>query len=109
MMLHAYTYPYPNFHSSRIKDTNLAIFHPSLVNCHLVDDALLHLTDARVVADVHIIYAQINKKQNIKHQRLELDGELGSGNCKGITVLVFVCCLGELLVGHADKELPLYQ
>jgi hypothetical protein len=31
-----------------------------------VDDALIHLVDAEVVADVHTLHAQINKKQNIK-------------------------------------------
>jgi hypothetical protein len=40
-----------------------------------VDDALIHLVNAGVIADVHILHAQINKKQNIKRQRLELDGQ----------------------------------
>jgi hypothetical protein len=75
MALHARAYPHPNFHSPSVKDTNLTIFHPSSVNCRLVDDALIHLTDAGVVADVHMLCAQINKKQNIKRQQLELDGQ----------------------------------
>jgi hypothetical protein len=36
---------------------------------------LIHLTDAGVVANVHTLRAQINKKQNIKRQHLELDGQ----------------------------------
>jgi hypothetical protein len=40
-----------------------------------VDDALIYLIDAVVVADVYILCTQINKKQNIKQQRLELDGQ----------------------------------
>jgi hypothetical protein len=66
MALHARAFPHPNFHSPGIKDTDLTIFHPSSVNRQLVDDALIHLTDAGVVADVHMLCAQINKKQNIK-------------------------------------------
>jgi hypothetical protein len=68
MALHACTYPNPNFHSPGIKDTDLTIFHPSSVNCQLVDDALIHLVDAGVIANVHTLRAQINKKQNIKRQ-----------------------------------------
>jgi hypothetical protein len=33
-----------------------------------VDDALIHLVDTGVVADIHMLCAQINKKQNIKRQ-----------------------------------------
>jgi hypothetical protein len=66
MALHARAFPHPNFHSPGIKDTDLTIFHPSSVNRRLVDDALIHLTDAGVVADVHTLCTQINKKQNIK-------------------------------------------
>jgi hypothetical protein len=68
MALHTCTFPYPNFHSPGIKDTDLTIFHPSSVNQQLVDDALVHLIDTGVVADVHMLHAQINKKQNIKRQ-----------------------------------------
>src|SRR5437588_12939854 len=68
MALHAHAYPHPNFHSPSIKDTDLTIFHPSSVNRQLVDDALIHLVDAGVIADVHTLHAQINKKQNIKWQ-----------------------------------------
>jgi hypothetical protein len=75
MALHTRAFPHPNFHSPGIKDTDLTIFHPSSINRRLVDDALIHLTDAGVVADVHTLRAQINKKQNIKRQRLELDGQ----------------------------------
>jgi hypothetical protein len=66
--LHACTFPNPNFHSLGIKDTDLTIFHPSSVNHRLVDDALIHLVNAGVIADVHTLQAQINKKQNIKQQ-----------------------------------------
>jgi hypothetical protein len=66
MALHAHAYPHPNFHSPGIKDTDLTIFHPSSVNRQLVDDTLIHLIDAGVVTDVHMLCAQINKKQNIK-------------------------------------------
>jgi hypothetical protein len=66
MALHARAFPHPNFHSPGIKDTDLTIFHPSSVNRRLVDNTLIHLTDAGVVADVHMLRAQINKKQNIK-------------------------------------------
>jgi hypothetical protein len=75
MDLHARAYPHPNFHSPSIKDTDLTIFHPSSINRRLMDDALIHLIDAGVVADVHTLRAQINEKQNIKQQRLELDGQ----------------------------------
>src|SRR5947209_9955195 len=75
MALHARAFPHPNFHSPGIKDTDLTIFHPSSVNHRLVDDALIHLVDAGVVADIHMLRAQINKKQNIKQQCLELDGQ----------------------------------
>jgi hypothetical protein len=68
MALHARAYPYPNFHSPGIKDTDLTIFHPSSVNHQLIDDALIHLIDAGVVADIHTLCTQINKKQNIKQQ-----------------------------------------
>jgi hypothetical protein len=75
MALHAHTYPHPNFHSPSIKDTDLTIFHPSSINQQLVNNTLIHLVDAGVVADIHTLCAQINKKQNIKRQRLELDGQ----------------------------------
>jgi hypothetical protein len=68
MALHTCTFPHPNFHSLGIKDTDLTIFHPSSVNCRLVDNTLIHLVDTGVVADVHTLRAQINKKQNIKRQ-----------------------------------------
>jgi hypothetical protein len=68
MALHAHAYPHPNFHSSGIKDTDLTIFHPSSVNRRLVDDALIYLVNTGVIADVHTLRAQINKKQNIKQQ-----------------------------------------
>jgi hypothetical protein len=68
MALHARAFPHPNFHSPGIKDTNLTIFHPSSINHRLVDNALIHLTNAGVVVDIHTLRAQINKKQNIKWQ-----------------------------------------
>ena len=75
MALHARAYPNPNFHGPGIKDTDLTAFHPSSVNRHLIDDTLLHMIDAGVVADVHTSRAQIIKKQNIKRQRLDLDAQ----------------------------------
>jgi hypothetical protein len=66
MTLHTHAYPHPNFHALGIKDTDLTIFYPSSVNHRLVDDALIHLVNARVITDVHTLCAQINKKQNIK-------------------------------------------
>jgi hypothetical protein len=66
MALHTHAYPHPNFHSLGIKDTDLTIFHPSSVNHRLVDDALIYLINAGVIANVHTLCAQINKKQNIK-------------------------------------------
>jgi hypothetical protein len=57
MALHAHTYPNPNFHSPGIKDTDLTIFHPSSINCQLVDDALIHLVDTGVITDVYTLYA----------------------------------------------------
>ena len=75
MALHARAYPHPNLTGPGIKDNDLQIFHPSSVNRHLVDDALIRLTDAGVVADVHTYRAQLTTKQNIKRQRLELDAK----------------------------------
>jgi hypothetical protein len=55
MALHACTFSNPNFYSPGIKDTDLTIFHPSSVNHQLIDDALIHLVDTGVVADVHML------------------------------------------------------
>ena len=75
MALHACAYPHPNLTRPGIKDSDLQIFYPSSVNRHLVDNALIQLTDAGVVADVHTYHAQLTAKQNIKWQRLELDAK----------------------------------
>ena len=75
MALHAHAHPSPNFTGPGIKDTDLAIFHPSSVNCHLVDNTLIRLTDTGVVADVHTYRMQLTTKQNIKRQMLELDAK----------------------------------
>ena len=75
MSLHARAYPHPNLTGPGIKDSDLTIFHPSSVNRHLVDDALIRLTDTGVVADVHTYRAQLTTKQNIKRQRLKLDAK----------------------------------
>jgi hypothetical protein len=53
MSLHARAFPHPNLYGPGTKDSDLTIFHPSSVNRHLVDDALIHLLDAGVVADIH--------------------------------------------------------
>ena len=53
--LHAHSYPTPNFHRPGVKDTNHTIFHPSSTSCLVIDDALYHLGDPRIIADVHML------------------------------------------------------
>ena len=73
--LHAHSYPTPNFHRPGAKDTDHTIFDPSSTSRLVVDDALYHLGDPGVIADVHMLRAQCNKLENIKRQRLELDSQ----------------------------------
>ena len=64
--LHAHSYPTPNFHRPGAKDTDHTIFDPSSTSRLVVDDALYHLGDPGVIADVHMLRAQYNKLENIK-------------------------------------------
>ena len=50
----------------------LAIFHPSALNCTIVDDALLHLGDAGVIADIHTLREQHLHLATIRQQQVEL-------------------------------------
>ena len=71
--LHAQSYPTPNFYCPGVKDTDHTIFHPSSMTRPVVDDALYHLGDPGVIADVHMLHTQHNKLENIKQQHLDLD------------------------------------
>ena len=51
----------------------LAIFHPSATSCLVIDDALFHLGDPGIIADIHTLRAQHLHLMQIKRQRLELD------------------------------------
>ena len=73
--LHAHSYPTPNFHRPGAKDTDHTIFDPSSTSHLVVDNALYHLGDPGVIADVHMLCAQHNKLENIKRQRLDLDNQ----------------------------------
>ena len=64
--LHARSYPTPNFYCLGVKDTDHTIFHPSSTTCLVVDNALYHLGDPGVIADVHMLCAQHNKLESIK-------------------------------------------
>ena len=50
----------------------LALFHPSAINCTTVDDTLLHLGDAGVIAEVHTLRQQHLRLATIWQQRIEL-------------------------------------
>jgi hypothetical protein len=56
--LHARTFSIANFFRSGIRDTDLTIFHPSAVGHLIVDNALFHLRDPSIIADVHMLHAQ---------------------------------------------------
>ena len=78
--LHTRPFPHPNFNANTPCDTELAIFHPFTLNCAVVDDALLHLGDAGVIADVHTLREQhlclaTIRQQQIKLGRQELKAE----------------------------------
>ena len=51
----------------------LAIFHPSATSCLVIDDALFHLGDPGIIADIHTLRAQHLCLMQIKRQQLELD------------------------------------
>ena len=70
--LHARPFPHPNFNGNTPHDTELALFHPSAINCTTVDDALLHLGDAGVIADVHTLRQQHLCLATIQQQRIKL-------------------------------------
>ena len=70
--LHARPFPHPNFNGNTPRDTELAIFHPSALNRTIVDDALLNLGDAGVIADVHTLREQHLRLATIRQQRIEL-------------------------------------
>jgi len=80
--LHARSYPTPNFHHPGVKDTDHTIFHPSSTSQLVVDNALYHLGDPGVIADIHMLHAQYNKLENIKCQCLDLDNQEHSTNKK---------------------------
>jgi len=73
--LHAHAFPTPNYCHPGIKDTNLYIFHPSSTSQTIVDDALYHLDDLGIIADVHTLCVQYDKVMRIKRQHLELDNK----------------------------------
>ena len=73
--LHARAFPTPNFSRPGIKDTDLYIFHPSSSSQIIVDDALYHLGDPGIIADVHTLRAQHDELMRIKQQCLELDNK----------------------------------
>ena len=64
--LHARSYPTPNFHRPGVKDTDHTIFHPSSTTHLVIDDALYHLGDPGVIADIHMLCTQHNKLESIK-------------------------------------------
>jgi len=80
--LHARAFPTPNYHRPGIKDTDLYIFHPSSASRTIVDDALYHLGDPGVIADVHTLRIQYDEVMRIKRQRLELDNKEREANKK---------------------------
>jgi len=80
--LHVQAFPTPNFNHPSVKDTDHTIFDPSSTSRLIVDDALYHLGDPGVVADVHTLRAQYNKLEGIKHQRIDLDNQEHSANKK---------------------------
>jgi hypothetical protein len=71
--LHARAFSNANFWHSGLRDTDLAIFDPSSDDRLVVDNALFHLGDAGVIADVHTLRAQYTRLANVKRQRVELD------------------------------------
>jgi len=80
--LHAQAFPTPNFNRPSVKNTDHTIFNPSSTSCLIVDNTLYHLGDPGVVADIHILRAQINKLEGIKRQRIDLDNQERSANKK---------------------------
>jgi hypothetical protein len=71
--LHARAFSIANFWRSGLRDTDLAIFDPSSDDHLIIDNALFHLSDAGVIADVHTLRAQYTHLANVKRQRVELN------------------------------------
>jgi len=80
--LHARAFPTPNFNRPGAKDTDHSIFDPSSTSRLIVDDAIYHLGDPGVVADIHTLHAQINKLKGIKRQCIDLDNQERSASKK---------------------------
>ena len=78
--LHAQAFPTPNFHHPGVKDTNHTIFDPSSTSRLVVDDALCHLGDPGIVANVHTLCVQYNKLKEIKWQCIDLDNQKHNAN-----------------------------
>ena len=56
--LYARAYSIANFFRAGVKDIELAIFHPSATSCLTINNALFHLGDPGVIADIHTLRAQ---------------------------------------------------
>ena len=70
--LHARAFPHANFNGCVPRDTDLAPFHPSALNRLIIDNALFHLGDPGVIADIHTLRAQYLCIAEIKRQQTEL-------------------------------------
>ena len=66
--LHARAFPHANFNGNVPRDTDLAPFHPSAPNRLIIDDALAHLGDPGVIADMHSLRTQYLRIAEIKRQ-----------------------------------------
>jgi hypothetical protein len=71
--LHMRPFSITNFWQSGLRDTDLAIFDPMSDNRLIINNALFHLSNAGVIADVHTLQAQYTRLSNIKKQRVELN------------------------------------
>ena len=66
--LHARAYSIANFFRAGVKDTELAIFHPSATSRLVINDALFHLGDPGIITDIHTLRAQHLRLMQIKRQ-----------------------------------------
>jgi len=109
--LHARAFPTPNFHCPGVKDTDHTIFNPSSTSYLVVDDALYHLGDPGIIADVHMLRAQYNKLESIKQQCIDLNNQERSANkkkldCEQYLTHATVCtCLQNHLL-HTHSSFP---
>jgi hypothetical protein len=71
--LHTRAFSIANFWRSGLRDTDLAIFNPTSDDRLVIDNALFHLGDPRVIADVYTLRAQYTHLANVKRQQVELD------------------------------------